>query len=69
MSQASMGVGELNRLHAQVADARQHLLDMLRAPYIRMTPWAITKACTYLDHPTRRDTDPPEAPCVCGRRR
>jgi len=58
---------ELDRLAREKAEARQVLLDLLRAPWNRMSPWAIARACEYLEHPDKNDGEP-ERGCPCGRR-
>lgn len=60
---------DLAKVREHRAEAEEHLLDLLRAPYYRMSPWAITSACTFLKHPTPRWDDPPSKPCICGKRK
>lgn len=45
------------------------LLNLLLAPYTQMSAWAITSACVYLDHPTRKPGERPFERCVCGKER
>lgn len=56
---------ELERIGKARDDARKLLLNMLRAPWSRMTPFAITNACSYLLHPSKYD-DRVDG-CACGR--
>lgn len=42
---------------------RARLLDMLKAPYERMLPWATTAACQELGHPAVRNDG---RTCACG---
>jgi hypothetical protein len=46
-----------------IMEARAMLLDLLLSPYTQLQPWAITKACIYMEHPKR----PSGAMCVCGK--
>lgn len=46
-----------------IEEARRLLFDLLLSPYTSMSPWAITNACIYLDHPMR----PSGAACICGK--
>lgn len=41
------------------------ILNLLRAPYERMTAWATTEACQSLKHPIVRNDG---KTCACGRR-
>lgn len=45
----------------QLMEVRGILLDLLLMNYTQMQPYAITRACHYLDHPMR----PSGAMCVC----
>jgi hypothetical protein len=59
---------ELERIQQMRDEARTMILDLLRAPWSRMTPWAISNACAYMEHPDKYDGHP-EKGCPCGRRR
>src|SRR5262245_34118300 len=59
---------ELDRIRREDAEARQLLLDLLRAPWNRMTPYAITRACEYLKHPDKHEGEPLRG-CACGKRK
>lgn len=61
-------LGSLERIEAMREEARKMILDLLWADYNRMTPWALTRACEYLDHPVNPGRDS-FGKCRCGRRR
>jgi len=59
----------LERLEALRAEARGMILDLLWADYNRMSPWALTRACEYLEHPSNPHRDSLGGGCRCGRRK
>lgn len=56
---------DLGQILEERRQARELLLSLLRAPWTRMSPWAISNVCAYLEHPSRIPEEP--APCPCGR--
>ena len=50
-------------MDSALAEVRGHLYDLLLAPYTQLSPWAITKACVYLEHPLTPRGDR----CICGK--
>lgn len=56
---------DLERIRRDRKEARDLLLSLLRAPWTRMSPWAISNVCAYLEHPSRVPDE--SAACPCGR--
>src|SRR5262245_29831365 len=56
---------ELAVIRGKVVEAKVYLTDQIRAPYSRMSAWATTQSCHYLEHPSRH-FDAPDT-CVCGK--
>ena len=65
MSQALTQDERIGVLLDHVTRLRARLLDMLKAPYERMGPWATTAACQELDHPIVRNDG---KSCACGKK-